>query len=82
MKTATYKGRVYRLEYVGATKFGRRAKLAFLDGSKEFWVDAAAVREGGGSSYTPSARRGGGRVRTCSQCGGNEINQTECGACA
>lgn len=44
-RTASYKGRTYRLEYLGATKFGRRAKLAFLDGSKEFWVDASTVTE-------------------------------------
>ena len=55
MKTATYKGKTYRLEYLGPTKFGRRAKLAFMDGSKEFWVDAALVSEGGASS-SPATR--------------------------
>lgn len=36
---AIYKGRKYKLEYLGPTKFGYRAKLAFQDGSKSFWVD-------------------------------------------
>lgn len=79
MKTATYRGRVYRLEYIGATKFGRRAKLSFLDGSKEFWVDANQVREGG---YAPAVSRTGRRMRTCGVCGGNDVNQVDCGACA
>lgn len=44
MKTATYKGRQYRVEFIGQTKFGKRAKLAFMDGSKEFWVSASDVK--------------------------------------
>lgn len=36
---AIYKGRKYRLEYIGETKFGYRAKLSFQDGFKKFWVD-------------------------------------------
>ena len=39
----TYKGKTYRCIYLGKTKFGRRAKLAFLNNTKEFWVDAALV---------------------------------------
>lgn len=61
-KTATYKGRTYRLVFIGDTKFGRRAKLAFMDGSKEFWVDASTVSEGGSSSGS----RGG---NVCGECG-------------
>ncbi len=80
MKTATYKGKAYRLEFIGRTKFGQKAKLAFMDGSKEFWVDAAAVTVCG-SGYSPSARKGRS-MRTCDKCGGNEANQTECAACA
>lgn len=38
-----YKMRKYKLEYIGETKFGYRAKLAFQDGSKSFWVDANLV---------------------------------------
>ena len=37
----SYKGRTYVCKYVGPTAYGRRAKLAFTDGSKEFWCDAA-----------------------------------------
>lgn len=40
---ATYKGRKYALKYLGDTRHGRRAKLAFTDLSKEFWVDAKAL---------------------------------------
>lgn len=55
-KTAQYKGRTYRLLYIGQTKFGRRAKLGFTDGSKEFWVDAALVSESD-SAPAPTYRR-------------------------
>lgn len=56
-KTATYKGKTYLVKFLGDTKFGRRAKLAFLDGSKEFWVSASDITVCG--TYTPTARRGG-----------------------
>jgi hypothetical protein len=45
MRTAIYKGREYRLDYLGATRFGRRAKLSFMNGRRTFWVDAERVRE-------------------------------------
>lgn len=61
-KTATYKGKTYRLEFLGETKYGRRAKLAFLDGSREFWVDASLVTEGGAA----------GKHRVCCVCGHKE----------
>lgn len=38
-----YKGKKYEMEYLGETKFGYRAKLKFLDGTKEFWVDGNLV---------------------------------------
>lgn len=38
--TVRYKGRTYRLVWQGRTKYGDRAHLAFLDGSKDFWVDS------------------------------------------
>lgn len=58
-----YKGRKYRLLYSGPTKYGRRAKLAFMDGTKEFWVAADLVRETqGGSGYTPAVRDSRGYV--------------------
>ena len=40
---AIYKGRKYKLLWSGKTKYGRRAKLGFFDGSKEFWVDADRI---------------------------------------
>lgn len=66
-RTATYKGRTYRLEFLGDTKFGRRAKLAFLDGSKNFWVDASLVTEGGAAVRTGYQVRTGGSG--CAECG-------------
>lgn len=40
---ASYKGREYLLVWEGTTSRGPAAKLAFTDGSKVFWADAAAV---------------------------------------
>jgi hypothetical protein len=51
MRTVMYKGREYRLAWLGDTKYGRRAKLQFKDGSKEFWVAADAVELCGAVSY-------------------------------
>lgn len=46
-RTCQYKGRTYRLLYRGKTKYSAdKAKLAFMDGSKEFWVDGSAITEG------------------------------------
>lgn len=58
----TYKGKKYRVEFLGQTKFGRRAKLAFFSGGKSFWVDASAV-----SLAEPTARAGYSGVRPRSQ---------------
>lgn len=44
-RTATYKGRTYRLLFLGSTKYGRRAHLQFLDGTKNFWADGTLVIE-------------------------------------
>lgn len=83
-KTATYKGKAYRLEFIGPTKFGKRAKLAFMDGSKEFWVSADLVTVGGESSSSRSCGRGTlyGR-RTGCQCGSIEgtIRDGDCFTC-
>lgn len=38
-KSYTYKGRKYKLLYLGNTKYGRRAHLQFWDGSKDFWIN-------------------------------------------
>lgn len=44
-KFAYYKGRKYKLEYIGETKFGYRAKLAFQNGIQKFWVGAHLLRK-------------------------------------
>lgn len=64
---ATYRGHTYRLVFVGDTKFGRRAKLAFRDGSKEFWVTAGDITEcrSGGVAETGAGRP----VAACCRCG-------------
>lgn len=53
-RTAEYKGRKYRLLWIGHTKFGYRAHLEFFDGTKEFWCDGSMVMEleSGRSSVT------------------------------
>lgn len=63
-QTATYKGRTYRLLWQGSTRYGRRAKLGFMDGTKQFWVDESRISAGGS--------RGGGRSKRrepCAECG-------------
>jgi predicted kinase len=61
---AVYKGRKYKLLWVGPTRYGRRAKLGFWDGSREFWVDESKiqVQRGGGGGH-------GGKGRPCDECG-------------
>jgi len=57
----SYKGRSYKLLYSGATKFGEKAKLQFMDGTKEFWVLLNLIspaNSGGGGGGG-----GGGRSR-------------------
>ncbi len=80
-KTANYKGRTYQLKFIGKTKFGDKAKLAFMDGSKEFWVDSnlVTVDDGGKSGYTPKAgRRKMSEDDRCEVCDGNKWT---CGHC-
>jgi hypothetical protein len=45
VRTAIYRGNEYRVLYIGLTKYGHRAYLEFLDGSKAFWCDAEQVQE-------------------------------------
>lgn len=59
-QTVSYKGRSYRLLWQGGTKYGERAHLAFMDGSKDFWVDAALVSGASASRSHASARRSRG----------------------
>lgn len=47
----TYKGRPYRVLFAGPTRYGPRAHLEFMNGSKSFWVDLSLV--------TPSQSSGG-----------------------
>lgn len=78
-RTASYKGRTYRLMFLGATRFGRKAKLGFMDGSKEFWVPADQVSGVGAAAPVarPAARRTG-----CS-CGSveDEVRDSDCWTC-
>jgi len=62
---AEYKGRTYKLLYLGPTKYGRKAKLQFMDGSKEFWVDANKVTE-----KSDSGAQSGSGTQICDNCGG------------
>ena len=74
---AAYKGHNYRLLRMGETKFGRRAHLQFLDGSKDFWCDATLVTPGtvntlSVGSYPTSNGSNGyrlGRQCFCAECG-------------
>jgi hypothetical protein len=74
---ATYKGKTYRLLYLGSTKYGRRAKLAFRDGSKEFWVAAELVSE----TSAPSSRSQSRRDREDEECEVCGRNKYTCGHC-
>jgi hypothetical protein len=81
-RTGLYKGRKYRVLYVGATKYGQRAHLQFFDGSKDFWVaanlvtvcdssrDSSGNRIGDGSSYRAGVTAPHGQ--RCPECGSRE----------
>lgn len=69
-RTAEYKGKKYRLLFLGNTKHGRRAHLQFFSGDKNFWVDARLVTES--SNPVPSSNsknRRNGRRYECDECG-------------
>lgn len=85
VKTATYKGATYQLLWIGDTKYGKRAKLGFMDGTNYFWVPAALVTVGG--SVSPAAtnptKRQPRKNRlseddACELCGKNKFT---CGHC-
>ena len=57
MRTAMYKGKHYRLDYLGNTRYGRRAKLSFFNGRRSFWVNADAIREIVNDTETAAERR-------------------------
>jgi len=78
---ATYRGKTYKLLYVGKTKFGHKAKLAFLDGSKEFWVDSSDISRGGssgGSGRSSTARRAPSGRYECPECGEYVTRGSQC----
>jgi len=78
--TVTYKGKPYRLLWRGPTRYGERARLQFMDGSKDFWVDAHMVSGGGsyggGSDSAPRLRRDG--TYLCDECGDYVRPGTSC----
>lgn len=69
MATTTYKGRTYNLLWSGKTKYGRRAKLGFTNGTKEFWVDESKIGGSNGGHQSRSRRR----VGSCQECGDRDV---------
>jgi hypothetical protein len=69
----TYNGRRYQLLWAGQTKYGNRANLRFLDGSKSFWVDAAKCE-------AASVGRRRGVEKQCWECGCG-YSGSECPVC-
>lgn len=65
--TAEYKGRSYRVKWAGKTKFGERANLEFLDGSRNFWVPLSMVTASSSSAGKRSRREP--RSYSCDECG-------------
>jgi hypothetical protein len=78
---ATYKGRTYRLDFLGKTKYGERAHLTFLDGSKDFWVDAAAVSVAAAAPAGGGRHRAGRRLDDDDRCEVCDRNKYTCGHC-
>ena len=75
----SYKGKTYLLKWRGPTKYGERARLQFLDGSKDFWVDAGLVSDAGNSrtrTDVPRLRRDG--TFLCDECGEYVRSGTPC----
>ena len=82
---AKYKGKVYRVLYQGPTRYGDRANLQFLDGSKSFWVDARLVTPHQGTPSSGSGATPFGRPRLrrdgtyeCEECGDYVRPGTRC----
>ena len=83
-ETVSYKGRNYTVAFAGTTKFGEKAKLAFLDGSKEFWVDLALIAAPAASA-PPSSRTGTPSAsprRNWRPCGYPGCNPNYCEECS
>jgi hypothetical protein len=81
-RTAEYKGRTYRLLWIGTTKHGQRAHLQFFDGSKDFWADASAVTVSE-STHTPGKYehgcRNGHKPHQGPCCSGRHGAEYDCG---
>lgn len=81
-QVAVYKGRKYKLKFLGQTKYGKRAQLAFLDGSKTFWVPADSIsdiEEKPSASERIYGKGRGGPVVKCRECGGLKAPGDPCG---
>lgn len=66
MKTGTYRGRKYRVLFIGKTQFGQRAHLQYLNGAKDFWVGADSVTD---LETETSPKKHSGRRALCDLCG-------------
>jgi hypothetical protein len=83
-QVASYKGKKYRLLWIGDTKYGRRAHLGFFSGDKDFWVDASAVTVSENAPRRQSSSRGPSRGRrTGCACGSieGEYHDWYCASC-
>lgn len=77
-ETVSYKGRNYTVVFAGTTKFGEKAKLSFLDGSKEFWVDLSLCSAPAASQSNTSSRP----RRNWRPCGYPGCNPNYCEECS
>ena len=79
-KVVSYKGHNYKLLWRGSTQYGERAKLEFMDGSRQFWVAANLVGtaevEDDRAPKTESQRRDAPTKR-CFECG-RQVTYQEC----
>mgnify|MGYP001203854126 CR=1 FL=1 len=75
-EVVSYKGRNYTVVFAGTTKFGEKAKLAFTDGSKEFWVDLALISAPAATTPPRSNTR-----RNWRPCGYPGCNPNYCDEC-
>jgi len=73
-RRVNYKGRSYNILWSGPTKHGERAHLQFIDGSKDFWVDAHLVS---GASLPSKSSVPSGKYE-CPECGDYVVPGTEC----
>jgi hypothetical protein len=71
MRIAIYKRRRYRLLWSGRTRYGERAHLEFMDGSKSFWApaDLVATRDEDGEAGSGGCVECGKQTRGwCAEC--------------